>query len=224
MGKIRDLTGEKYNMLTVISFAYIKNFAFWNCICDCGKEVVVAGKNIPSGHTKSCGCLNSTHHMTRTKFYKTWARIKSRCNDKNHPFYHRYGGRGILLYDKWNDFNEFKKDMYASYQEHIEKFGEKETTIDRIDNNEGYYPFNCKWSTWHEQNRNKSQTRLLTCGDKTQCIKDWAEELGINATSIIDRINRGWTIEEAVTIPPFKNGFCKTSILKYKNQNKELFR
>ena len=88
------------------------------------------------------------HGLSRTRIYQTWADMKQRCNNPNNPFYHRYGGRGIGYIPEWNDFEAFYKwAKNSGYQEDL--------TLDRIDNNKGYSPDNCKWSTQQEQALNK---------------------------------------------------------------------
>ena len=97
---------------------------------------------------------NKKHEFYRTRFYKIWESIKYRCNNPNHKRYKDYGGRGITC-DCWDEFISFKEDMYESYLEHIEGFGEKQTTIDRINNDLSYSKENCKWSTYKEQRNNQ---------------------------------------------------------------------
>lgn len=89
------------------------------------------------------------HGKSRTKLYQTWADMKTRCLCKNNPFYYRYGGRGITICDEWLDFIPF-------YEWAIKSGYRPDLTIDRIDNNKGYSPENCKWSTQQEQSLNKS--------------------------------------------------------------------
>lgn len=157
MSQILDLTGQHFTYLTVISFAFIKNeSAYWNCRCQCGTLKAIKSWSLRSGRTKSCGCVgNKTHGMTSTRFFRIWTGIKNRCLNENCNKYIKYGGSGIKLYSPWETFLNFKNDMYVSYLAHVEEFGEKDTSIDRIDSRGNYEPTNVKWSTKKEQNRNR---------------------------------------------------------------------
>ncbi len=169
MANIKNLVGKKFNKLTVIDFAYIKKkHTYWQCICECGNIAIIESYNLKSGNTKSCGCYfkkivkkaNTKHGLSDTKFYNSWLSMKYRCNNINNSDYYNYGGRGINVCDRWMEsFNNFKEDMYQSYLEHVEKFGESDTSIDRIDVDGNYEPNNCKWARWKEQGGNRQINR-----------------------------------------------------------------
>lgn len=133
----------------------------WECLCDCGNTTIVKSSHLTGNHTLSCGCwniektgnMNRSHSMSKTRFYEIWKGINQRCNNKKDDRYLDYGGRGIK--NKWIKFESFYKEMYPSYLIHLAEFGEKQTTIDRIDNNKNYCKKNCKWSTYKEQNNNR---------------------------------------------------------------------
>lgn len=128
------------------------------CVCDCGQPTTVTFSNFRRGNTKSCGCWkrefgvicgnsNTTHGMTKTREFRTWQSIKRRCYSKNHKDYEWYGARGITVCDRWlESFVNFFSDMGAA------PVG---MSIDRINNDLGYSPENCKWSTQTEQNNNR---------------------------------------------------------------------
>jgi len=161
MAKFKDLTGQKFNRLRVLKIIgkNEKGHYVWECKCDCNIIINVLGVNLTNNRTKSCGCLWKDkfikHNMWKTRFYKIWLGMKSRCFNKNNARYKCYKGRGITVCDRWLDFNNFKEDMYESYTKHVEEYGEKETTIDRIDNDKNYEKDNCRWATWSEQSKNK---------------------------------------------------------------------
>lgn len=123
-----------------------------------------------------------SHGLSGTRFYKMFYDMHYRCNDKDNPL---YGGRGIKVCDRWDDFNNFKEDMYASYLDHVEKFGEKDTSIDRIDVNGNYEPNNCKWSTCKEQAFNRRCTRYYSYNGKMYVLPELAKLLGEEDTEML---------------------------------------
>lgn len=128
-----------------------------------------------------------------TPTYRVWAAAKGRCISKTHKQYPDYGGRGITMCESWkNDFDAFHMWM-----------GDKPPgkSLDRIDNNGNYEPGNCRWATGKEQCRNQRRNRLLTINGVTKCLADWAEETGINPTSLSGRLRKGWEVGEAVYGP-----------------------
>ena len=176
MAKVKDITGNRYGRLVAVSIDH-KNkrvvngktltTTYWKCKCDCGNECVVAINQLTANKTKSCGCLQkenqnkigiktTTHGDSKTRFYRIWRKMNERCYDKNHSEYNNYGGKGIII--EWKSYEDFKKDMYDSYKEHSKLYGEKETTIDRINPKGNYCKSNCRWSTRLEQAKNKNNT------------------------------------------------------------------
>lgn len=166
MSIIKDITGQRFGRLVVIKYigSNKEGKALWECKCDCGNIIKILGKSLRKGITKSCGCLRNEkssqrmtkHSMSNTKFYKVWKSLKIRTNSKeiNNKCY-----KNINVCDEWSDYNIFYNDMYKSYLEHIKLYGEKETTIDRIDSTKDYLKDNCRWATYLEQGNNRSQLR-----------------------------------------------------------------
>lgn len=170
----------------------------------CGTKFKVYPSRIQINKGKYC-CKNCElkrirkikHGLTGSRFYRIWGGIIERCLNKNKTCYHNYGERGINVCNRWLKFNNFKNDMYQSYLEHYKLFG-KDTSIDRINNNGNYKPNNCRWSTAYEQSLNKRTNRLLTIHNKTLSIMAWTEILNISYTTLLGRINLGWTGEEII--------------------------
>lgn len=199
MGKPNDLTGKKFGRLTVLSInRKEKGKTYWNCKCECGTEKVVRGDHMQrtKAPTLSCGCLHkeqakalaekdlgkrfeSTHGDSFTRFYKIFKGIQSRCNRETHAQYHNYGGRGIKC--EWETYEDFKKDMYDSYSEHVDQYGEENTSIERIDVDGNYCKENCTWKTSKEQANNRQNTIWVIMPDGSKkALSILADELKIS--------------------------------------------
>ena len=143
-----------------------KHHLIVRCVCDCGNIFDGLYTKIKNGYTKSCGCLskkalddgralNIKHRFSNSRFYQIWRGMKGRCSNENLKEYKNYGGRGIKVCDKWIEFLNFKEDMYETYLKHVVDFGEKDTTIERVDVNGNYELKNCTWATKKEQSNNQ---------------------------------------------------------------------
>lgn len=124
--------------------------------------------------------------------YNSWRGMLERCKNASHTSYHNYGGRGIKVCDRWSDFQNFLEDMGPRPEG---------MSLDRKDPNGHYCPENCRWATDEEQARNRSDNRMLTYDGRTQCLADWAKELGIVSASLLERLNTGWSVEQALGSP-----------------------
>ena len=126
--------------------------------------------------------------------------MKGRCNNITNRSYNNYGGRGIKCF--WKSFEEFVNDMGESYKIHAKKFGENNTTLDRIDGNSHYCKENCRWATRKVQANNRRNNHLITFNKETKTISQWADDIGMKRTNLKNRINNlDWSIEEALTKP-----------------------
>lgn len=136
--------------------------------------------------------------MAKTRFWCIYQGIVGRCKYTKGNRYYRYGGRGIT--NEWSSFEHFRDDMYESYQAHVKEFGEKNTSIDRIDNDGNYCKENCRWATGREQVLNRGYgTKLLTLNGETKHLCEWAEYLGVDKRLIWSRLENGWSVEKALT-------------------------
>jgi hypothetical protein len=215
-----SLVGMRFTRLVVTERApSAGNQVYWRCLCDCGETRLVKTQHLRGGDTKSCGCLKKDrqralsvagvaarkarakpkperkhrHGMSGSRSYKIWSCMRARCENPNHNHYSYYGGRGIAVCEQWKNFEGFLADM-----------GEAPSgmTIERVDNDRGYEPGNCRWASRADQNRNTRRNRLLTYDGASLTISEWARRIGINEQTIASRIDdSGWTVADALTRP-----------------------
>lgn len=200
--KLIDMTGQKFNRLTAIKRIDLKKWLFK---CDCGNEKVIDSYCVRKGITKSCGCYNAEvasergtiHGLRDSSEYHTWASMKQRCNinTANKENFDLYAGRGITVCDRWiNSFENFIEDMGMKPS--------AKHSIDRIDNNKGYYKENCRWATNKQQSRNKRDNFYITYKNETKTLVGWCEELNLNYGTIHARLKvYKWSVEKAFTTP-----------------------
>jgi hypothetical protein len=171
-----NLVGNKYSRLTVIAYKETKKGkAYWNCICDCGNNTCISTSDLVTGNTMSCGCLNkeitsklmTTHGLSKTSEYFIWLSMKDRCLNPKNKNYFNYGGRGIIISEKWiNSFETFLKDMGNKPKKH---------SLERVNNNEGYNKDNCKWVTMLKQANNKRNNVKILNTDTNEVFTSIAE-------------------------------------------------
>lgn len=181
MGKI-DLTGQRFGRLVVIceNGRAKDRHVLWLCKCDCGSEVTVRGRDLKSGHTTSCGCLqrerssecNTTHGMYNTHLYRVWASMLTRVGvykGADEEAKRDYIDRGITVCDEWKTFENFRDWAFSNNYS-------KGLQIDRIDNDRGYEPSNCRWVTCRENVRNRRCTVRLSDGT---AFAEFCQHVGI---------------------------------------------
>lgn len=202
--KSKNLLNQRFSSLLVVSKAGTKNNrVIWNCQCECGRSVIVDTHSLTTGNTKSCGCKKYGNRVThgeaksnkQTRLYRIWAGMKNRCNNESHIGYAYYGAKGIKVCDEWNDYEIFKGwALENGYADNL--------TIDRIDNQKGYCPENCRWATYKTQCNNTTRNHYVTADGQTLSISQWAERNNLPCRTIAARLNLlGWSPEEAVMTP-----------------------
>ncbi len=186
----QDLTGQRFERLQVLFFVGMSEesrHSNWLCDCDCGSKIILRGNTLKRGVTRSCGCLNMEritvhgHHPRgrRTKVYRAWDAMIQRCSNPKNKKYPYYGGRGITVCDRWASFKNFLHDMGSP---------EDGLSIDRINNNNGYSPENCRWASCLEQQNNmRSNVRVQYMGE-TLTLAQLSRKVQIPYTTLRKRI------------------------------------
>lgn len=205
-----NLVGRRFGRLVVIAFSGERDkrgAVIWDCLCDCGNSHRAITQDLKRHSIYSCGCLARElssdrlrkHGLGDTDEYNIWERMISRCHNPDDSNYHHYGARGIAVCQRWRESVEaFIADMG--------KRPSRRYSIDRIDNNRGYEPGNCRWATDQQQARNNRKNRLLTYQGETLCISEWTERLGFKPYTIQNRLHYGWTVEETLSTPEASPG------------------
>lgn len=224
-----DRTGLTYGRLTVLRYAGSdKNYrSLWECKCECGSLTIVKGLELNSGDTKSCGCLNSDRRAERqyrhgkagTSIYRIWHNMMRRCTDAANARFNDYGGRGITVCERWQQFENFFADMGDR---------PKDRTLDRRHNDKGYWcgkceecvrlnrEPNCRWATAAEQNNNTRQNHLITYQGETLNITQWSKKTGLKPLTIYHRLKRGWSLEMTFLTPPLPRNYSKRDLMARK--------
>lgn len=198
--KLIDLTGKKFGRLTVVEVLPERkhNKKVYKCACECGNYANVVASKLIAGYTKSCGCLkhdvlmqrNIKHGKAHTRLYTIYKGMKQRCYNKKDQTYKYYGSRGIVVCSEWlNDFMTF-------YNWAISNGYQDDLTIDRIDVDGNYEPYNCRWISSEAQHSNMRTNIKLVYNNKTQTIKQWSKELDTNYRTMLRRYHKGWSTKE----------------------------
>lgn len=202
--------GDRFFHLEAVSFLGRDHNGHrrWLFRCDCGTTKEISEGHVTSGRTKSCGCLRkvvTTERMTKhgsakrdkvTRTYKIWSGMIARCTIESASGYQQYGGAGITVCDRWKEFGSFLADM-----------GECPAgmSIDRLENDKGYEPGNCRWATRTEQNINRKSVRLIEFNGESLTATQWARKLGISKATMYERLAK-WPLEKALTTPSSNQG------------------
>lgn len=201
-----DITGQKFGLLTVLGSTEKRSKSrqmIWKCQCECGKITYVATQNLKQGNTLSCGCYHrkkastdsTKHGLSSHKLYFVYYNMLQRCYNKNMPYYHNYGKRGVSVCEEWGDkkrgFNNF-------YQWAVNNGYSDGLSIDRIDNNGNYEPTNCRWITMTEQKNNTRRNISISYGGEQHTIAGWAKKGNIPYNTLRGRlVKSNWNPEKA---------------------------
>lgn len=202
--------GDVFGRLTIIGPGEPygpRNKTRWYCRCVCGNTILTYASALRQGATRSCGCARrenvaaamTKHGQSRAGHasgaYKSWRAMMGRCLNPKHTAYPSYGGRGITVCDRWLIFTNFYSDV-----------GDRPegSTLDRIDNDKGYNPDNCRWLSKAEQQRNRRDNVYYEMDGKRRCLTEWCEIYNIPFFRVSCRLGFGWTLREALTAPPSK--------------------
>lgn len=240
-----DHTGEKHGKLTAVKYLGInKNYSYkkvhyYLFECECGNEIIARYDNVKNGKTTSCGCVamemlierSTTHLLCHTRLYRIYYKIIMRCYNKADQKYPLYGGRGIRMCDEWleRDENRVSPGFLNFYNWAMENGYEDKLSIDRIDVDGPYCPENCRWADNKMQTNNQQRTLYIYYRGWIFPIKIWSEITGISTNTIMNRIDKGWSIEQVLRIPPGCKQFdskylvwdVSSEYLKYHRPDKE---
>lgn len=209
--RVKDLRGKRFERLLVVEYyGYRVNSvtgapisALWKVRCDCNPKVefVTTAVYLRVGDIKSCGCYGQDLARTRaTKHsrhgspeYRSWQAMLTRCTNEKGQDYKDYGGRGIRVCERWQDFSAFLEDM-----------GERPSlkhTLDRVDVDDHYYKENCRWASPEEQQLNKRGTIFVEYQGQRVPLRTLATSLGVPYHLLHGRLKRGWSLDRTITEP-----------------------
>lgn len=219
---LTDLVGTKVGRLSVIKplrYEGKSGRLIVFCRCECGTEKEILAQSLRSGLTLSCGCLNKeilssmhtrrTHGKCGTAIYRTWRNMRTRCENPDIKEYKHYGGRGISVCDRWKKFENFYSDMGECPS--------KNHSIDRKNVDGDYTPENCRWATSEDQQNNKRNNVILTLGEETRTLAQWAKKLGMLQSTLWARLESGVPVKIALTVSTLPRNYNKP--LRFKTRS-----
>lgn len=190
-----DISWYIYWKITILSYSHTEHRKpYWHALCDCWNKFIVKWEAVKSWNTKTCWCNRSKFASVNHRMYVIYWWMKQRCNYKNQISYHIYWWRWIKV--EWWSYDDFFKDMYESYIQHVDQHWEKNTTIDRIDVNGNYCKENCRWATNKMQWMNTRRKRFVSFQWKTYRLSELAEKLWVKSSQIVYRISKWINLDE----------------------------
>lgn len=169
------------------------------CVCDCGETVEKRSGNLDEGsRCRRCFLAHmsqvfTTHGQHPRDVFRIWGLMKNRCFNPNADQWAQYGGRGITVCRRWESFVAFRDDMGPRPS--------PKHTLERVNNDLGYFPENCRWATMREQCRNRRSSKNITAFGQTKTLAEWAEESPVSYGAIQYRLKNGWSAEDAIQKP-----------------------
>lgn len=201
-GKLTDLNGKQFTNWTVLELSHVlpRKGAFWRCQCVCGTVRVVSAHNLVDDVSHGCGCTRrktTTHGMTGSHEYNSWANMLGRCTNPGNEDYPLYGGRGISVCEEWKRFENFFRDL-----------GERPagTTLDRIDCNGNYEPSNVRWAPPIVQANNRRISKVFYFCGKLRPLTEICDMVQLKYLTVYKRLHRGWPLEKAVGLKSGEGG------------------
>ena len=195
IGQAKDITGQKFGKLTAIGLTR-KAPVFWLFACECGTIKEINGSNVERGKVTTCGC-GTRSKVENQRVFKIWGGMKSRCLNPKRKSFKDYGSRGISVCDEWaNSFLAFQKWALSNgYADNL--------TLDRIDNNKGYAPENCRWADRKTQQNNRRDNCIISAFGESKTMQQWVEDprCTVSYASLAKRLKKGMTTEEAIESP-----------------------
>lgn len=203
--KQNDLINQRFGRLVALHIDASQVRTRWVCRCDCGKQVAVDRSNLVGGRTISCGCAKGTHGQSRngrrSPTMSSWGSMVQRCTNPNAPAFDHYNSRAITICDRWLHGEDGKSGFHCF----LEDMGERPSlkhTLERRDNDEGYYPDNCEWATMKAQGRNRTTTYLFLHEGREKTIEELAADTGLTTDSLRWRLlKKKMPLDEALSLP-----------------------
>ena len=218
--------GTRFWMLvTMWEVWHIWRYVAEKCLCDCWTVKWITRNHLKMWASKSCWCNNrrlaserlsrrKKHGKSWNKLYLKYLNIKDRCNNEKSFWYKFYGGRGIKC--ERESFEDFYRDMWESYEAHVKEYGERGTTIDRIDVNWNYCKENCRWATMKEQANNRRNNTYVTYKWDTDTLANLCDKYWLDYILVKNRLMKWWTLEDAFEIPKVPKSLITKPILEIK--------